>query len=513
MVETTKNKKTIKKVEDEVVKTKTIKSKDKDVKSTDKVVDKKSDTKVKKNTIDTDLKKALKSTEKVSVKKAEIKEEKHKKAEIKEEKHKKAEIKEEKHKKAEIKEEKHKKDDIKEEKHKKAEIKEEKHKKDDIKEEKHKKAEIKEEKHKKAEIKEEKHKKAEIKEEKSSKNILSYIKNAFFDCSLLYKNFFHWNFSKIIIFFWSIALGFLFVLPFIFIFIIYSFLNNKDALQIIGGLLSGTLINDFFGNIILMIILVLFAIIYFYGNILLLNVSNVYLDGKKLSYKKNDYFKFHKIIKYFNLTVLNFLILLIPIIITVILMGILFLVSGDMIKIYEMVSASPFNYFTILSFVFVSLGLISFIYLSYRLIFSYLVYLDESHIKTNVKLLDCIKSSFNKTKKIKSFIKFSFLVIIFLIIILPVKFVGVMLDNNLKMVTDYSIYSNLNDNDKEKATALKPYYYQSLELEFRGYNDEKLEQIANKNEIYLVLFSILSFLFLNGLFLMVLTSFYKRELK
>ncbi|MDP3380117.1 MAG: hypothetical protein Q8S84_00785 [bacterium] len=42
-----------------------------------------------------------------------------------------------------------------------------------------------------------------------------------------------------------------------------------------------------------------------------------------------------------------------------------------------------------------------------------------------------------------------------------------MLDNNLKMVTDYSIYSNLNDNDKEKATALKPYYYQSLELEFR----------------------------------------------
>ncbi|MDP3380116.1 MAG: hypothetical protein Q8S84_00780 [bacterium] len=94
-----------------------------------------------------------------------------------------------------------------------------------------------------------------------------------------------------------------------------------------------------------------------------------------------------------------------------------------MIKIYEMVSASPFNYFTILSFVFVSLGLISFIYLSYRLIFSYLVYLDESHIKTNVKLLDCIKSSFNKTKKIKSFIKFSFLVIIFLIIILPVKFV------------------------------------------------------------------------------------------
>ena len=563
MVESTKNKKTDKKLTEEVVKTKTTKSKDKLEKTTDKVVDKKSDTKVKKASKKEDIKKSEKNTSKDTVKKMDksdkvTKIEKVEKHDIKdhEKEDKNHDKKEDKHDKK-VHEKKDDKDDKKEEKeikkHDKKHSEEEHHKEDKHtkKEEKHsdekKHEKIKKEDEKHIEKHEEKHEKNSKsekvsehekvekvekvekkvtkhhlnndteehtkKEKKSSKSCVAYIKNAFCDSAMLYKNFFHWNISKILIFFWSIALGFLFVLPFIFIFIVYSFLYHVDSTQLIWGMFNGNPMNNFFWNIILMLIVIVFAIIYSYWNILLLNVNNSYIEWKKLEFKKNDYFKFHKVIKFFNLTVLNALILLLPILTVIVLMWILFLISGDMSQIYEMVSSSPINYFTILSFVIAFLWIVWFVYITYRTIFSYLVYLEESHISKKVKLLDCIKISFNKTKKFKSFFKFLVLIVLFLIISLPIKFVWVMLDNNLKMVSDYSVYQNLSEENKEKVMESNSNYYSALEVEFRWYNDERLEKIARKNEIHMVLFTILSFLFLNWLFLMIMTSFYKRELK
>ncbi len=351
-------------------------------------------------------------------------------------------------------------------------------------------------------------------------NKISYIKKTFLDILLLYKNFFHWNISKILIFLWSIILGFLFISPLVLIFFIYWFFSKVSLLMLIEWMFNWILLNNLFWNIILVIIVLVYAIIYHYWNILLLNVSNSYIDWKKISYKENDYFKFYKIIKFFGLTIINFFILLVPIIFTIILMVILFLVSmvifflvsGDIMKIYEMVSISPFNYFTILSFIFIVFGLIFSVYVLFRTIFSYLIYLDYSKESEKVKLLNCIKKSFSKTKGVKKFLKFLSLVLILIVMIFPIKIIWSIFENDLKNIKDYSIHLSKSDEDRKKVIESQYYYYEQLWLKFGWYDNETLQKIAIRNQIYVILFSIFSFLFLKWLFLMLLSSFYKREL-
>lgn len=528
MVESTKNKKTLKKVSEEVVKTKTAKNKDTIVKSSDKKVDKKEDLKAKK-TISKDVVNKVEKFEKVHKVEKIVKSDKKDEKEIKNHDNVKDEKLSKKHdtdkivKKITIKKSDEKK--VKKE----HDIKKSKDSLENHKEkEKKSKAEKVSENHKSEkldhrDVKKVKIEKASVesnhdthlhKPKKVNKKCIESFKNIFLDVGLLFKNFFHWNASKLIIFVWSIGLWFLSVLPIILIFFIYSLYSNLNMSMLIDWMVNWTLLNNFFWNVILMLIIVVFMIIYSYWNLLLINVYNSYLDWKKLSYKKNDYFDFKKVVKFFNLTIINFLILLVPVLIFSVLMLVLFFASWDINKIYTLVSSWPLNYFTILSLIFVVVGIISLVYIWYRTIFSYLVYLDEAHVSKNVKVLDCIKESFVKTKKVKVFFKFLLVVFIFMVITLPIKFVWVVLNNNVKMINDYSAYKWLTAEQKDKVLNSNSdgYYYQSLEIDFKWFNDEKLEKISNKNEIYMVLFTILEFLFLNWLFLMVLTSFYKREL-
>jgi hypothetical protein len=69
-------------------------------------------------------------------------------------------------------------------------------------------------------------KKKNIKKEESKistkKNKKGVLKQTFADIFLLYKNFFHWNISKLIFFLYGTLLGFISILPFAFIYYIYT---------------------------------------------------------------------------------------------------------------------------------------------------------------------------------------------------------------------------------------------------------------------------------------------------
>lgn len=109
---------------------------------------------------------------------------------------------------------------------------------------------------------------------------------------LLYKNFFHWNISKICIFLYENIVAFVLSLPFVGVmvyqyFASYSKLNESVSMEafIIGNI----------GSIILTIVLLLcivaiFLCMYTYGNFLMQNVYKSYLEGKRLPYTENLYF-------------------------------------------------------------------------------------------------------------------------------------------------------------------------------------------------------------------------------
>lgn len=340
----------------------------------------------------------------------------------------------------------------------------------------------------------------------------NYIKNTFSDIFLLYKNIIHWNISKLIIFIWSIILWFLSIIPLVIIFFIYSFFSDVNVNMLLLWMFKWELLPSFFWNSILVLIIAVYFVIFSYSNILLVNLNNSYINWEKISYKINKYFDFKKIFDFFKLSILNFLILLVPILIFIFLVLILFFVSWSIENVLSLVSSWVFNYFTILSFSFFIISLLSLIYLYYRIIFSYFIFSDNHYEYKNSKILFCIRKSFNKTKKIKWFFKFISLVIIFFILSLPIKYFWAVLNNNVKMLKDFSLYKNLTEEQKTKISSKDLYYFEWLWIQFKWLTKEKIQYELNKNNVFVVLFSIFNFLFLYWLFVMLHTSFYRNEI-
>lgn len=340
----------------------------------------------------------------------------------------------------------------------------------------------------------------------------NFIKNTFLDISLLYKNFFHWIFSKLLIFIWSIIIWFIAIIPFILLFLTYASLSDINVNMLISGLFNGMLWYDLYGNIILLTIVAIYFIVFSYSNILLLNLNNSYLDWKKISFKNNDYFSLKKIVKFFNMSLLNTLILLIPILIFIILIVILFLISGGVNNVNQLVASWIYNYFTILSFSFLVTSWLLFIYMYYRIVFSYFIFSDKKYYDESKSALSYIKESFNKTKKFKGFLKITLLIVIVIIITLPFNYIGQIIDNNWKLLNDYKISMNLTDEQKNSISSEDLYYYESLKTEFSGLSEVQITKKIYQNYIYVTLFSIFNFIFLYWLFVMIFSSFYKREL-
>ncbi len=347
---------------------------------------------------------------------------------------------------------------------------------------------------------------------KKKKNRSSFIKNTFCDVSLLYKNLINWNLAKITILLWSIVLWFIAIIPFIIIFFIYSFFSDIGLLALVSSLLSGVLLPSFFANILLVLIVFVYFIAFSYSNFLLARVNNSYLDWKKVEIKKNDYFDFKKILTFFNLSLLNIALFTVPVLVFFLFMFILFISSGDIDQIKTMVNTSPFNYFSILSLVFLIVTLLSLLYIFYRVVFSYFVLADSKKYKKTNKTIYYLKESFKKTKSFKSFLSFFLVFFIFLLILSPINYIWKVLENNWDMLNDYVVYSSLNEWQKEYITWERLYYYEGLKADFWNLSNDEINSEINKNFVLSILFTIFSFVFLHWLFVMIFSSFYKREL-
>ena len=260
----------------------------------------------------------------------------------------------------------------------------------------------------------------------------SFIKNSFLDVSLLYRNLLSWNISKILIFSYSVVLWFLSTLPFILIFFIYTLFNDTSFLSILNIFFTWELTSNFFLNIIYSLIVFTFVVMFSYSNIMLMKVKKTYFKWEKIEYKDKDkeYLNYKKIVRYFVLSILNILILLVPVAIFIALMWILYFVAGWFENIQLLLASWFNNYFSITSLLLFTITSVSLIYLSYRIIFSYLILSEETIKSDKTCVVSYIKESFLKTKWIKNFLKFWLLITIFTVILVPLGLVWNSLEIN-----------------------------------------------------------------------------------
>ena len=111
------------------------------------------------------------------------------------------------------------------------------------------------------------------------------IKNTFLDLKLLYKNFFHWNLSKLIYSIYSTILAFALSLPFLFIILILFYIFSLGEYINSTNVNPYSLISFFFEKPIVFFILFILSILtiftflflYFYNITLLFNLNLNYI--------------------------------------------------------------------------------------------------------------------------------------------------------------------------------------------------------------------------------------------
>lgn len=354
--------------------------------------------------------------------------------------------------------------------------------------------------------------------------MISLIKSIFWDIISLYKNFWHWIFSKTLISISRYLVALLFILPFLIVLIVivwfspYSFLEYQKIIQDILIALY-PLGNNFLWfsiwitliSILFVLMIVWWIIAMFYNRILLAKLNLRYIDWKKLKYKKNLYFDRKMFLKYFTLSLQLLVILFIPIILFVVWFLILFFVFWGASWVNAIMDNTwTTNWFSIVSFFYFLVCLWLFIYLIFRLYFSYFILVEDN--KKTIK--QCIKKSFKVTKWYKKLLKFIGIMLVLFAAYMPFNYISQVIDYNAKSISYYVWMKQYiwKGSAQEKLTQEEFYGFTQLEQNYRTLSEQELVGKAKFMGIMSWIYFIFHFVFLYGIFDMVLLSFYKREL-
>ena len=332
--------------------------------------------------------------------------------------------------------------------------------------------------------------------------------NIFSNLFFVYKNIFHFTFSKILIVVISIFYILILVLPVLLIFaLIAYFLWIFDVWFNIYVFLWNIYYMIF---LVLAIIFLFFAYIiwYSYSQVLLTRLNFSYIKKEKLGFFKNYYFDFKLFKKYFFLTLHLIWIFFLPVLFFLISLFFLIEFLWWIDIVFNQVKSNYANYFSIISLIVLILSFLSFVYLSYKTLFSYIILVDRYlKWKDFKKSFYYIKKSFKFTKWFKKFFSLVFVFLVFIWIFSPIYIWETYLQDKIKEQRLYLKYNLLEKSWQdlwvEKAK------YEALKLDFWN---EKIEEIANdlrKEALFYWILKILEFIFIFWTYNLVLVSFYK----
>lgn len=333
------------------------------------------------------------------------------------------------------------------------------------------------------------------------------------DIIYLYKNFMHWNISKILISFWSLLLGFMMAAPIFVIAVIIWFIDPINWSELISFALSWNDISYnivweiathqywFFCMVFLIIVWIfLFLLASSYSFLLHANLSLHYLKDKPLKFKKNLYMSKVHISTFMSIICWNFMYLFTPFIIWV---GIIFFMY-----LFFNIGFITFNTLSIFIAIATVMLIIWIVYLVYRIIFGYVLLARDSKKKKLLSGKEYLQESIKITQG-SSFWKFLFICIVYSLVLLPFTSFDAQLEKESLYLKDTVLYnSGLVDNLEPKQIK----YYEYITSEYSHLSDEEiLAKIQSFYTIRIILFFLSYFLF-SGLFIYIVTSFYVRVL-
>jgi len=325
--------------------------------------------------------------------------------------------------------------------------------------------------------------------------MLDLLKEIFKSLFFVYKNIFHFIFSKILIIFSSIIIWFLVIVPFVLVGLIILYFNSN--------------INSFYIDLfrgLLFFIFLYFSV--FNLKFLFAKLSLNYIEWKKMKFKIKNYFNVKLIVKNIQLGCIILLALLLISLFFIFLFWILIFSFWWIENTYTLLLKSGNNLFSIISFIFWILYFIVIFYFLYKVYFSYYILL-ENEKKTALKIL---KKSFKKTWKIIKIFKLLLIFVIFYAILFPFNYYYQLSKFNTENIW-YYIELNNKINLKDNITEKEKIDFIFLEKKLWNFEKEELvDKFNNNSTIYLIL-TLFYFIFIFWIFDLVMAKFYIREIK
>lgn len=347
----------------------------------------------------------------------------------------------------------------------------------------------------------------------------------FSDIILVYKNFLHWNISKIIISVSSFFFWVLLALPFVILTYVIAYFWPIEWKTLIQSFYLGNsfdfLILSIIAKHLFYFILIVFLSLFSFAVFLLGSsykyplISKLYLsyiDWEKRNYfAGNDYFSFKKLWKYTILISWAFIYILAPFVIFILLFFIIVLLFWWFDSISAIMMKDPINIFSIILLLFFILLIISFFYIIYRVQFAFFSFIDNKYFDTKNNALFFIKNSISQTKSIKLLWKYLIIILSLIIFFSPFLYLESQItwtrdELNLLVLakTDTVFSRNMDDDNKYKVSL--------LEKKYINLNDEDLKYELTKYNAYSNLWALLYFIFLWNIETMLFVSFYRRAL-
>ncbi|MCP4522750.1 MAG: hypothetical protein GY828_00865 [Candidatus Gracilibacteria bacterium] len=383
------------------------------------------------------------------------------------------------------------------------------------------------------------------------------IKTSFSHTGLLYRNFLHWSFSKISIEIFGLLISLGTVLPVAFLSIIFFYIFGIDGIGYIGLFMGSAHIGKesivdikfLFFIIIAFINFLIFIIGWTYAKLKYFELNLDYISGEKKHYfTRYDFVSlaavgtmfthfFHEgvhfllislasiylvirsafiaykerkeLILYYKTSSLALLYLLIPVVFFLISMLILILLGGG-VNATGVQFTNGNDFISILSFLLFIVSALGFIYITYRLYFSFVLLADtrkKGELKQGAK--SYIKESFGMTKGWKRPLQLFVILLIFGLLLAPIKMLQSGVENTYKNIISYTEYRTLPEESKQKlVTKNGIFHYTNLELKYGNISTYDLQKNIKLYGNIQKFLSIFVFILIGGLMEMVMVSYY-----
>lgn len=247
---------------------------------------------------------------------------------------------------------------------------------------------------------------------------------------------------------------------------------------------------------------------YAYARVMYFDLNLQYLENKKASYMKKEFFSVGKILRFFSIAGYWFLYLFIPVVIAFF-GSILIVVLNGWVNDTWVAITNGSQFLSVSFLILAIVSVILFIYISYRLFFSFIALVDTKKYPQLQSAKTYVKDSIEMTKWVKKFMKLLLTLLIFSLIFSPFFYIFQWIENTYNQIKTVKAFKLLPSESKLLYLEQQPDFALVVK-KYENIPSEILEKNIFVYKYILLALWIVTFIFIEWISDMIMVSHYRQ---